>query len=122
MYLQLMVKFAKKLSPFPTSVEQKELQQYEVCTFYIKYLFSVLLIKRVYHLKCNPPTVTYCGTKIKSEAGPPRVIVCPHLSCDTRVKVTQVARHQNCLLLAVNHLAMHILTRKYRIRQQYTDW
>jgi hypothetical protein len=26
---------------------------------------------RVYHLKSNPTTITYCGTKIKSEAGPP---------------------------------------------------
>jgi hypothetical protein len=26
---------------------------------------------RVYHLKCNPTTVTYCGTKMNSEAGPP---------------------------------------------------
>ncbi|XP_021932826.1 little elongation complex subunit 2-like [Zootermopsis nevadensis] len=29
MYLQLLVKFAKKHSPFPTPLEQKELQQYE---------------------------------------------------------------------------------------------
>jgi hypothetical protein len=26
------------------------------------------------------------------------------------------------MLLFVKHLAMRILTRKYRIRQQYTDW
>jgi hypothetical protein len=26
---------------------------------------------RVYHLKCNPATIMYCGTKIESEAGVP---------------------------------------------------
>jgi hypothetical protein len=25
----------------------------------------------VYHLKCNPTTITYCGTKMKLGAGPP---------------------------------------------------
>jgi hypothetical protein len=42
----------------------------------------------VYDLKCNPTTITYCGTKIRSEVGPPP---CNRLSQpprDTRVKVT----------------------------------
>jgi hypothetical protein len=34
---------------------------------------------------------------------------------------SNIASHQNRLLLFVKHLAMSILTRKYRIRQ-YTDW
>jgi hypothetical protein len=45
----------------------------------------------VYHLKRNP-TITYYGTKIKSETGPPRVILSLNLPSDTRVKVTLVAR------------------------------
>jgi hypothetical protein len=34
LYLQLMIKYVKKCS-FPTQVEEKELQQYEVCVFYL---------------------------------------------------------------------------------------
>jgi hypothetical protein len=34
---------------------------------------------------------------------------------------TNITSQRNHLLLFVMHLAMHILTRKYRIRQQYTD-
>jgi hypothetical protein len=112
------------------------------------HLHSPGLNNTVYHLNRNPTTITYCGTKIKSEAGPARVN-----SRETRVKVTLVARplltpvaqklyrcehgviheqnecsfsnitlHRNSLLLFVKSLAMHILRRKYRIRQQYTDW
>jgi hypothetical protein len=33
---------------------------------------------RVYHLKCN--SITYYGTKLKSEAGPHHVIDCPQHS------------------------------------------
>jgi hypothetical protein len=47
---------------------------------------------RMCHLKRNPTTIMYNGTKIKSEAGPPP---CNRLSQphrDTRVKVTLVAR------------------------------
>jgi hypothetical protein len=33
-----------------------------------------------------------------------------------------ITSHRKRLLLFVKHLAMRILTRKYRIRQQYTDW
>jgi hypothetical protein len=36
LYLQLMVKYAKKHSPFPSQMEQKELEQYEVCTLCIR--------------------------------------------------------------------------------------
>ena len=34
LFLQLMIKYAKKC-PFPTPVDEKELQQYKVCVFYI---------------------------------------------------------------------------------------
>jgi hypothetical protein len=34
LFLQLMIKYAKKC-PFPTPVDEKELQQYEVCVFHI---------------------------------------------------------------------------------------
>jgi hypothetical protein len=47
---------------------------------------------RVYHLINNPTEITYYGTKMKSEAGPPRVIDSARLSRDTRIKVTLVAR------------------------------
>jgi hypothetical protein len=33
-----------------------------------------------------------------------------------------ILEHGNRLLLFVKHLAMRILTRRYRTRQQYTDW
>jgi hypothetical protein len=72
----------------------------------------------------------------------PRVIDSPNLPRDTRVKVTLVSRplrtwcvheqnmcsflnitlHRSRFLLFVKHLAMRVLTRKYRIRQQHTDW
>jgi hypothetical protein len=43
----------------------------------------------VYHLKCNPTTITsYYGTKMKSEAGPTLF----NLPCDIRVRVTLIAR------------------------------
>lgn len=47
---------------------------------------------RLYHLKCNPTTITYCGTKMKLEAGPPRVILSPNLPRDNWVKVSVVTR------------------------------
>jgi hypothetical protein len=47
---------------------------------------------RMYHLKRNPKTVTYYGTKLKSEAGLPLVIDSPNVPHDTEVKVTLVAR------------------------------
>jgi hypothetical protein len=106
------------------------------------------VLYRMYHLK-RYPTVTYYGTKIKSDVGPPHVIHTPNLPPDTRVKVTLVARplltptaqvrtrcihqqnvcssskitsHRNRSLLFVKHLATRILTRNYWTRQQYTDW
>jgi hypothetical protein len=45
-------------------------------------------VTRVYHLKRNPTKITLCGTKIKPEAGPPRVIDSPNLPRDMWVKVT----------------------------------
>jgi hypothetical protein len=47
---------------------------------------------KVYHLKRNPTRITYYGTKMKSEAGPPRILCSPNLLHDTRIKVTLVAR------------------------------
>jgi hypothetical protein len=35
---------------------------------------------------------------------------------------SNITSHQNRLLLFVKHLAMDILTMKYRIKQLYTDW
>jgi hypothetical protein len=53
---------------------------------------TVYCLYSVYHLKRNPSTITYHGTKMKSEACPPP---CNRLSQpprDSRVKVTLVAR------------------------------
>jgi hypothetical protein len=120
------------------------------------YLINTTLI-RGYHLKRNPKTVTFCGTKIKSEAGPPpcRLIDSPSLPRDTRFKVIFVARplltpvanklcrcehgysraehvfilqhsayfaSKSFAAVRVKNLALRTLTRKYRIRKQYTDW
>jgi hypothetical protein len=52
------------------------------------YIKKLAIQYGVYHLKRNPTTITYCGTRMKSEAGPPP----PKVPCDTRVKVTLVAR------------------------------
>jgi hypothetical protein len=102
---------------------------------------------RVYHLKLNATTIICCGSNIKSEAGPHRVIDCPNLTRVTRIKATVVTRplftpvaqtlcgcehdvftnrtcvhfltlrfHRNRWMLFVKHLAVRILTRKYRIR------
>jgi hypothetical protein len=46
----------------------------------------------VYYLKSNPTTITYYGTKMKSETGPPCVMDSSNLPGDTLVKVTLVAR------------------------------
>jgi hypothetical protein len=46
------------------------------------------LKNRGVHLKRKPKTITYYGTKMKSEAGPPpRIILSPNLPRDTRIKV-----------------------------------
>jgi hypothetical protein len=37
-------------------------------------------------------------------------------------RVANITSHLNRLVLFVKHLAMRILTKKYRISQQYTDW
>jgi hypothetical protein len=37
LYLQLMVKYARKHSPFPILQEQKELEQYKVCILYVSH-------------------------------------------------------------------------------------
>jgi hypothetical protein len=105
-----------------------------------------------HNIKRNPKTIIYCGTKWNQKHIHPRVTLSPNPSRDTQVKVTLVARpllsivaqelcrcehgvftnrtsihsrtllNQNCLLLHVKHLAMLILTRKCRIKQQYTNW
>jgi hypothetical protein len=40
----------------------------------------------------------------------------------SRMCVSNITLHRNHLLLFVKHLAMRVLTGKYRIRRQYTDW
>jgi hypothetical protein len=89
---------------------------------------------------------------MKTEAGPQQRNRLSQAPRETQVKITLVARplftlqklcrcedgvaiheqnvcsfsnitwHRNRLLLFVKHLAMRILTRKYRIIKQYTDW
>jgi hypothetical protein len=92
----------------------------------------MLSLYRVYHLKRNPTTITYYGTKMKSEAGPPRVIDSPNFHRDTRVvrppltlvapklcrceywciheqnvcSFSNITPHRNHLLLFVKHLAV----------------
>jgi hypothetical protein len=57
---------------------------------------------RLCYLKCNPTTDTYYDTKLKSEAGPHRVIDSPDLFRGTPAKVILVARsllrqpHKSC--------------------------
>jgi hypothetical protein len=77
----------------------------------------------MYHLKRNPTTITYCGTKIKSEAGPPRVTDSPNLPRVTLVArplLTPVARKLcRCehdvftVLQFMKRLEIRFLTRKY---------
>jgi hypothetical protein len=47
---------------------------------------------RVYHLKRNPTTVTYNGTKIKQKHVNARIILSPNLLHNTRIKVALFAR------------------------------
>ena len=44
LFLQLMIKYAKK-GPFPTPVDEKELQQYKVCVFHI-YMYVYIYMKQ----------------------------------------------------------------------------
>jgi hypothetical protein len=55
---------------------------------------------RLHHLKCSPKTITYCGTKTKTEADLPVVIDSSNISRDTLVKATLAARP---LLMLVAH-------------------
>jgi hypothetical protein len=77
----------------------------------------------------NLPRVT--RVKITLVARPLRTPVAQNLcrceygvfTCRTCVLFSNISSHRNRLLLFVKHLAMcvRVLTRKYRIRQQYTD-
>jgi hypothetical protein len=68
------------------------LSRYCHTLFFIKNIAVFVWLYRVYHLKCNLTTITYCCTKMKSDAGPPIVIDSLILPRGTWVKVTLVAR------------------------------
>jgi hypothetical protein len=93
-------------------------------------------IYRVHHFKRNPTTITYYGRKMKSEAGPPRVIEPPNLpvtleskpslllgrvscqlrkSCaDANMMYSRAERYFASKLAVGEELAMLILSRKYQ--------
>jgi hypothetical protein len=103
-----------------------------------------ICLYRMYHLKFNPTTVTYYNTKMKSETssspcnkfsqllpwhlsqGHPGYYSATHASCGIFMSrmclFSDITLHRNYLLLFMKHLAMHILTRQYHIRQQHTNW
>jgi hypothetical protein len=105
------------------------------------FLFNIFYMTfKIYYLKLSPTTITYCGTKMKSEAGPsPRnrlsqpppwlssqdhLLTRPLLMpvaqklcrCEYGVFMTRkclfsnITSQRNRLLLFAMHLAMHILT------------
>jgi hypothetical protein len=75
----------------------------------------------VYHLKLNP-TITLGGTKMKSEAGSPRVIDLPDLSRDTGVMVTPVigrCSRQLCKSCAVANVVYSRAERVFILEQYF---
>jgi hypothetical protein len=106
------------------------------------YCFSTYFLIKIlygYHLKCNPITIMYCGTKMKSGTGPlpcnrysepllwnfcakvaQVLIFCIHEG--NIFSVPNITFHQSNFCMSVTHLAVCILTRKYQIRQYYTHW
>jgi hypothetical protein len=83
----------------------------------------MLLLYRIYHLKCNLTTVICYSTLVKSEVGPPLCGRLFHPVCDTQVKFTMIAtpvvqmlyRHKHNVVMS----RMHIFPRHYFAWKSY---
>jgi hypothetical protein len=115
-----MVKFAEKRSPFPSPVEQKELQQYEVCKFYIQYPYSVSIFAPYY--QCTGCTCLYVCLFVACHEVRSLLYVYSGLCKWTGIGVPDVmSMHCNGRLRAVMCCPPHISKQSQREKDMFFD-